>query len=91
MKPGKSKDPKKPRAIRKRLVRLAITLLVLGISSVFFQFVIEAPINLPDSFLALPVLCLWQPLFGLPLIIFSEISMSQIIEGTRPFARACDN
>ena len=51
--------------------RLTVCLVVIGVSSVAFQFVIEAPINLPDSFLALPVMFLWQPILGLPFVIFS--------------------
>lgn len=51
--------------------RLVVFLLVIGTASVFFQFVIEAPINLPDSFLALPFMFLWQPVIGLPYVVFS--------------------
>ena len=62
---------KKKPFIKKRRWRLAVCVVVLAVASVFFQFVIEAPISLPDSFLALPVMFLWQPIFGLPLVAFS--------------------
>ena len=68
MKPQK---PKEQKVLEKRGWRLVVFLVVLALASLFFQYVIEAPINLPDSFLALPVMSLWQPLFGLPLLAFS--------------------
>ena len=71
MAPKESKAPKDRRPLKKRRWRVAVFLVVLALASLFFQFVIEAPISIPDSFLALPFLSLWQPLFGLPLIAFS--------------------
>ncbi|MDF1853061.1 MAG: hypothetical protein P1U85_19645 [Verrucomicrobiales bacterium] len=69
-----SEEPKsrgERRFLKKRRWRFVVLLLVIALASLAFQFVIEAPIHIPDSFLALPFLSLWQPLFGLPLIAFS--------------------
>ncbi|MCH1509440.1 MAG: hypothetical protein L7T84_09570 [Akkermansiaceae bacterium] len=64
-------EQEKLNPLKKRRWRLVVFLVALALASLFFQFVIEAPINIPDSFLALPVLSLWQPLFGIPLFALS--------------------
>lgn len=64
-------EQKKFKPLKKRRWRLAVFLMTLALASLFFQFVIEAPISIPDFLLALPVLSLWQPLFGLPLFALS--------------------
>lgn len=56
--------------LKHRRWRLVTAIVAVALDSLFFQYVIEAPIDLPDSFLALPVMSLWQPLFGLPLMAF---------------------
>lgn len=69
-----SEEPKgreEQKFLKKRRWRFVVLLVLIALASLAFQFVIEAPINLPDSLLALPFFSLWQPLFGLPLIAFS--------------------
>ena len=71
MESEESKSREEQRFLKNRRWRFAVLLIVTALASLAFQFVIEAPINIPDSFLALPVLSLWSPLYGLPLIAFS--------------------
>lgn len=68
--PEKPQDPEKPKITKKRLVRLGIALVAVSIASVFYEFVIEAPISLPGSFLTLLLMGVIWIIFGLPLFAF---------------------